>query len=355
MFKKILILLLTCLPSLFLITSTYSDTPDTPNIPPTGWRKDPAAVKKVLDSLPYPRYADCANHLTGTGEGKTVLLSDYVKKVLGKHMPAQQQPRGTCVSRGWSRAVDYLECVQIAQGLENAEFKLVSHSFVYGIAREIGGDLSREDGAVGAWAAKAVSTVGVLTNDDCQDRDAGYDDLAVEWGWHGVPKKFKDLAAQRKNIVKTVTLISTADQARDMICNGYPVAVCSGQGFSMTRDSEGHCAAQGSWSHCMFISAYRDDKKWFLIEQSWGQNTPSGPLGTLDIPDNAFWADYNVVNHMLGEQDSFALSGFNGFPSPNPPPVPPVPPNPNKLFWYIRFTPGLDVNLISRRELLGRD
>ena len=651
MFKKLIVGFISILlSSLYILTPTIAAPEEIQNF---GWRRDPQEVERILKTLPYPTYESCAKHLTGSGEGKTVLLSDSVKKVLGKHMPAQQQPRGTCfprgtkitmwddtfkniedveigdiihsnarnvrrviakqrrlytgflykikghnysvtatgehpicigkylnrilinrwveardlevgstfyyytkgvrgftdiieeislvevrnfpvynlevevdhtyiangiyvhncVSRGWSRAIDYLECVQIVNSAPE-KFNLVSHAFVYGTCREIGNDLSRQDGAVGAWAAKAVSTIGVITNEDCGDRDAGYDDLAVEWGWKGVPAKYKDMARERKNIVKTVTLVTSAEQARDMICNGYPISVCSGQGFSMTRNSEGFCRPQGSWAHCvlpdslisgpiykkakdikigdmvyshdgrqhrvskvyirehegtnirikaagipeieitdehpilvyrrvfkvegekhaklivgdyiekgdpepfytsegryqqlwvkakdilsddrvlnpvlklasakssyvneftmyvvkniekanykgtvynyevedshsyvangiithncMMFSAYRDDKKWFLVEQSWGQNTPSGPLGDMDIPDNSFWIDWDTANRMLKQQDSFSLSGFNGFPGPGPvppiPPVPPVPPIPIKLDWFI--------------------
>ena len=64
----------------------------------------------------------------------------------------------------------------------------------------------------------------------------------------------------------------------------------------------------------MMWSAWRDDRRQFLVEQPWGQNTPSGPLGDLDIPDNAFWIDWDTAQRMLGQQDSFALSGFQGFP-----------------------------------------
>ena len=65
----------------------------------------------------------------------------------------------------------------------------------------------------------------------------------------------------------------------------------------------------------MLWTAAREDKKWFLVEQSWGPNVPSGPLGDMDIPNNAFWIDWNVAARMLREQDSFALSNFQGFPA----------------------------------------
>lgn len=278
-----------------------------------GWREDPFAVQAVLSTLSDPRFERAAANLTGTGEGKTVLLSDVAKKLLGKHLPAQQQPRGTCVSRGWSRAVDYLQCVQIAIGQRPQEFKFASHAYIYGCGAEVGGDQNYQDGLVGAWAAKAVTLFGVCTNEECADRDAGYDDLAVQWKAKGVPQKFKDLG--KDNLVKTVSLVTTPDQARDAICNGYPISCCSGQGFTMTRDSNGKCSPQGSWSHCMMWSAYRDDRRQFLVEQSWGQNTPSGPTGDLDIPDNSFWIDWDVAARMLRGEDSFALSNFDGWPA----------------------------------------
>jgi hypothetical protein len=277
-----------------------------------GWVNDPAAVARVLATLPRPRFGAAAPHLLGTGVGKSVLLSDAARKVTGRHLPAQQQPRGTCVSRGWSRSVDYLQCVLIASG-SPLEYRSISHAAVYGMAREIGGDLSYQDGAVGAWAARAVSEWGTVTNDDAKDRDAGYDDLAVEWGARGVPQAVKELA--RKHLVRTVSLVTSAEQARDALCNGYPVSCCSDQGFTMARDQSGRCTPEGSWSHCMMWSGYRDDRRQFLVEQSWGQNVPSGPLGDLDIPDNAFWIDWGVADRMLRQQDSFALSGYDGFPA----------------------------------------
>lgn len=278
-----------------------------------GWRCNPDAVEQVVATLPFQRLGVDAPSIKGTGAGKTVLLSDAAKKLLGHHLPAQQQPRGTCVSRGYSRAVDYLQIAQIViQGLAQ-EYKFASHAFIYGCGAEVGHDQNYQDGLVGAWAAKAVTQFGVCTNEECGDRDAGYDDLAVEWKARGVPQKYKDLG--KDNLVRTVSLVTTPEQARDAICNAYPVSCCSGQGFTMKRDSNGRCTPQGLWSHCMMWSAYRDDRRQFLVEQSWGQNTPSGPTGDLDIPDNAFWIDWDVAASMLREQDSFALSSFDGWPA----------------------------------------
>ena len=103
--------------------------------------------------------------------------------------------------------------------------------------------------------------------------------------------------------------------------NGYPINVCSSQGFAKQRDSEGVCRPSGSWSHSMSIIARRttnNGRKLFLIWNSWGDNWCSGPYWE-DMPFGSFWADYNVVDGMLSRGDSFAYSELDGFPARNLP------------------------------------
>jgi hypothetical protein len=49
--------------------------------------------------------------------------------------------------------------------------------------------------------------------------------------------------------------------------------------------------------------------------QSWGPNTPDGPIGLGDHPACAFWIDAEVADGMLAQGDSWALSAFDGFPA----------------------------------------
>lgn len=59
--------------------------------------------------------------------------------------------------------------------------------------------------------------------------------------------------------------------------------------------------------NCMFIAGYDPGKKRYLIVQSWGPNTPQGPL-YLDQPDYTFWADAGVVERRIfSAGDSWAL------------------------------------------------
>jgi hypothetical protein len=108
--------------------------------------------------------------------------------------------------------------------------------------------------------------------------------------------------------------VTTYEELEDALANGYPVTVCSGQGFTMARDQDGFCSPRGTWEHCMLIVGVRaDSRPGACIFQSWGPNVPSGPLA-LDQPNNSFWADRNTVARMLSMQDSWALSDYDGYP-----------------------------------------
>lgn len=276
-----------------------------------GWIRDPDAVQAVLDTLPHPLFGAAAPNLVGTGRGKQTLLYKAWKDVLGDYFPYPNQMIGCCVSRGWSESVDLLQCVQMTIGGQESEFQPTSHEFIYGTCRvDIGGQKgSYEDGAVGAWAAKAVSTIGTVSQETV---GFPYDDKkAKEWGAKGVPAKLKTAAAEHK--VRTVSLVTTYEELEDALANGYPVAVCSDQGFTMTRDEDGFCHPHGEWSHCMMIAGTRTDIPGALIVNSWGMDCPDGPLA-LDQPPNSFWAVRSVVEKMLGMGDSFSLSSFSGYP-----------------------------------------
>jgi hypothetical protein len=97
--------------------------------------------------------------------------------------------------------------------------------------------------------------------------------------------------------------------------SGYPVPVCSGQGVSSTRDSEGFAAPRGSWAHCMCFTGVRfGARPGLLCQNSWGPNWIDGPKYPEDQPEGSFWVDADVATRMLKGGDSFAVSGYEGFP-----------------------------------------
>ena len=297
-----------------------------PDVPPgaQGWVDDKKAVADVVAGLPRPVFANAAPELIKEADvTKDALLYLFVKRVNGGTHPKahQQNPVGSCVSHGWSSGVEYLQCVDIVLKNRALTYKPISHSFIYGTSRvDIGGGRIGGDGSVGAWAAKAVNTIGVISCEDAGDNNYT-STFTREWGSRGPPAAMKEKAAKTK--VKTVSLVTSAHDVMAALQNGYPVPVCFNVGFAMQRDSDGFCRTQGSWAHCQLCAAYRADKKQFLLIQSWGDNVPSGPT-VKDQPDYSFWIGWDVVDRMCRGGDCFAISNFDGFPG-----------RPRVLDWFV--------------------
>lgn len=276
-----------------------------------GWVHNPEEVGKVLVTMARPLFQGAAPNLTGTGAGKTVLLYKAWKDVnAGAYIPYPAQTIGDCVSHGFGHGVDLLEAIQISLGHKNEIFKQTATEAVYGMAKEVGNDLSWSDGAVGAWAGKAVTTIGTVNREVVGEYDG---QRAKQWGYKGVPADIKAKAKDHK--VGAFALVSTYAELEDAISNAFPVPICSNQGFTMVRDANGFCRPKGTWGHCMLVCAIRNDEHpGACIFQSWGPETPSGPL-SLDQPPNSFWADPDTVSRMLRMQDTWALSQFDGYPN----------------------------------------
>ncbi len=304
-----------------------------------GWRDEPAKVEQVLSELPQPLFSSAGAHLFSSVQTTDpVLLYKPYREVVKSDPPQGPQKIGDCVSWGWSNLVNYVGAMQIYLALKKGEltveqfgeasqrFELAASEAVYAMSRvDIGGEHgSMSDGSVGAWAAKAVNTIGTLSRSIVGEYSG---QRAKEWGARGVPadvlakaKEMKDATGKdfspSNHKVGVVSLVTSFDEAIAAIQNGYPVAVCSGQGFSMTRDAQGFCSPSGSWAHCMLFVASRFDRPGLCCSQSWGKNTPSGPV-SLDQPDNTFWVDASVATRMLSQKDSFTGSKLDAYNAEN--------------------------------------
>lgn len=282
-----------------------------------GWLDMPGEVEAYLEALAAdgrePLCEVAAANLDGTGTGKIVLLYQAARDVWGRDLDPGPQKIGDCVSWGWAGSVDLVGCVQAKVGGEEYSWELrTCTEAVYGLSRvEVGGQRgSRSDGSTGAWAAGAVTKYGTISRQVLGEYDP---QRAKQWGADGIGGDNETLS--REHPIKTATLVTTYNNARDVIANGYPIPVCSGQGFSMTRDAKGFCRPQGSWAHCMkFVGVKDDENPALLCMQSWGATTPDGPLGDIDIPTNSWWVDAETAERMLRGRDSYAISQFDGYP-----------------------------------------
>lgn len=314
----------------------------------TGWKKDPEAVKAAIKQIEAFQGFKCdfsliAKDAIAGDDDKSVFFWEYEVVVLSKVLSSWDQSNiGSCVSHGWGRGVQDLILTQIALGgMEEWPGAEVCREAIYGGSRiEIGGGRIGGDGSVGAWAGQWVEKYGVLfyKNYPNYDLTGGYNvSRCRQWGNQGCPNALEPIA--KEHPVKGVAMVKTGQDVWNAIGNHYPVPVCSDVGFDSAH-RDGFCARAGSWGHCLLVRArftHPSKGKCFVIQNSWGnylktQGTENSKIQVADrldkvqLPEGCFaitWAD---MDRIVKQGDSFAISGFFGFPL-------------NKAPWWIKHQP----------------
>jgi hypothetical protein len=318
--------------------------PADPDAKATGWINDPAAVERIVREMAVPSFGDTPAGRAVLGD-EDVFLYRNVRKAAGlddRHYPnVDQKQVGCCVGCGHKHGVDVLLANQIASG-QAAEFKPVSVEVIYGGSRvEIGGGKIRGDGSVGAWAVKFISTYGVVPMETVGGVDLSTFDpnRARQYGANGVPKAVE--AEARKYPVKGTAQVKNWGDVKKAIGQGYPVTICSNRGFTMTRDRDGFASPSGRWDHCMVCIGVRGgDRPGGFILNSWGDQAHTGGVYPADMPVAGFWADADVIDGMVKQGDSFALSDAVGFPA-------------RQLPWFTEARPARRLPFDADKPLLA--
>lgn len=289
-------------------------------IGPMGYTYRQKDIEETLAKSSSPIFIASASPLYESGKGKIVCLWQPLIDLMGR-FPVHEQTIGDCVSHAFGLGIDVLQAVEIIRNGDSEQWIAeTSTEAIYALSRveRGGGRLGSGDGSVGAWAADAVSKWGTLWRKQYGKYDLRQysGKLAKQWGMPraGLPD---DLEPEAKPyIVGTTSMVTSYEAARDAIANGYPVTVCSNQGFSDVRDSEGFARPSGSWAHAMVFIAVDDASRrpGLCCQNSWGPSWNSGPK-RHNQPDGSFWVDADVANRMLSrDPDSWALSNYRGFP-----------------------------------------
>lgn len=298
----------------------------------TGWVPNPAETERFVKTIPAVYGDQVKNLVVGDNNADALLYRALVPcleqekqtdriKIRGewKCVTAYNQGSvGSCVGHGTASALSVLNAVEVWYRREAQRFRAMhSADGMYGLAREAAGMLRGGDGCTGSGAAKAVTQYGTLYNIKYDAADLTIDQPARcrQYGTQGVGSSLKSEATKRK--ILSTYRVSSGQEAWSLIGNGYPINVCSNQGFSKQRDKDGACQPSGNWSHSMSIIARRttsSGRKLFLIWNSWGDNWCGGPYWQ-DMPFGSFWADFDVVGRMMSRGDSFAYSELDGFPA----------------------------------------
>ncbi len=277
---------------------------------------DPKDVASLLGDLSHPLFGASAYELRHSGEGQLSLPFKSLVKFDPSFGGHERQTTGDCVSHSTRNAVDITRAVEIDVNNEMEEF--VARGATEGIYGHRG---HAGQGMSCSRAARFVNEYGgVLLRQDYEELDldlSEYDsDIGAKWGKRGVPDDIVEEAS--KHQVRTISLVTTVEEARDALANGYSISACSGYGFSSRRDSNGFAKPQGNWNHAMCWIGCDDTHEvyretCFLIQNSWGfwNNGPK----KHEQPDGSFWVRESVARKMLAQQGSWVFSSVDGFPA----------------------------------------
>lgn len=277
--------------------------------------------KAMLADLPIPEFSDVYSSLKGSGKNKRVLLSNFFKKVNKRHYHAVQAT-GDCVAFGMACAISHLAAGEIYLGEREEYLGDCSTEDIYaGSKIWVGKQKVYSEGSWGIWAAKYVFQYGTLIRR--LYKEAGVDlsvydvNKAINWSQPkngGPPKSLIPILEKHK--VKSVSLVTTWEEVRDAIANGFPVTIASNRGFRTTKDKDGFLSPSGEWNHQMCIIGAKDDSRPAgLIMNSWPKGWLKGP-SQEDQPEGSFWCDAEVLERdILSQKDSYVVSCFDGYPA----------------------------------------
>ena len=288
-----------------------------------GYLPDPAGSDAFVSTLPHPTLASAAPGFT-TDEKREVMLYPALLQCLPGWKRGSQGNVGSCVGWGAALGVDFVAACDVVHRQEPEVVKARTiESSLYGFSRvEARGQRVNNggDGSTGFHAAKSIRDFGSLhygidyggtvipeTGKQQRDRD---------WGRNGVPDVLEPYAKLRR--CSETTLAVNFEQAAAAIQNGFACVVCSGQGFSMSRDEDGFCRPGGVWWHCMVFAGVRWGKRpGLLCFNSWGDSNTVGRHYPETMPtavrNCSFWIDAVTCTKMLSGRDSYVYAGYSGF------------------------------------------
>lgn len=283
-----------------------------------GWAgEDKVLLAEAQASIPDELKQDLRIYGATQKIGR-MMLFEIAEKVLGEYPDTGTQLIGDCVSWGGHKhPIEYLQVTQIAMG-NPLNYKYIFSPYGYGCGRVyIGGGRLWGDGSVGAWASAANVKYGSLAIDT--DNLPQYSvNIAREFG-RSEQALNRWVEQGKLHLVQASAKVTTWEQLVDAVTNLYPVSICSNIGFTMKAQSDGFHHRSGSWAHCMCIIGVDDDylDPYACILNSWGdahgtvtdfKTKKTWPKGTLRVRKRD-------IESILAQDDSFAYSGYNGFPS----------------------------------------
>lgn len=309
-----------------------------------GWTPNPDAVEEVVNDTSTPVFRmsqdqELAMQYRGgpDPDRPPIILFDFLKD-LEPGWSRGNQGLGDCVSWGWELGTTLSVAVDIRQRkrpwIWNGPY--ATEPF-YGGARVEARGIKRggySDGAVGAYAARFATKWGALPRLDYSAITGNREhDLrqysaqrSKEWGNFGCGGAFdKEALDQLCKLTPVIEAPMTTSFAAAAGCieSGFPVVVCSDQGFGDKRDKYGFVQPRGIWYHCMVFGGVRYDRPGLLVSNSWGNswalgnfycNVKTGQIIEYwpEVQKCSGWVEASVCDRMLRQEDSYAVCGVGG-------------------------------------------
>lgn len=233
----------------------------------------------------------------------------------------ERQTTGDCVSHATRNGgmLDY--CADVVFGETKYQGRFCTEN-IYGY---------RGHGGQGASCARLCLYTsqdgpgGFLTRQKYTSEDGRYSidlsnyksSIGHNWGRSGTPSWLNKIAAKNKAL--RVFDVTSIDEARDVIAMGFGINMCSGLGFSSSRNEDGLAEQRGRWAHAMAWVAV-DDTPWahdkyggplFLVQNSWGRWN-GGPKRN-EQPDGSFWIRPSVARSMINGRGGWAIASIRGY------------------------------------------
>lgn len=292
-----------------------------------GWLDIPEVARYFVANNTNPYLSQVNADIRGTGKGKIALLWPFLEQVTGGPLVPHAQETGDCVSHATGLGIDILTAVQIVKRKSPQRWVApAATEIIYAGGRiEIAKKNYKQTwsaGMTGTVAAEFIKRYGVLLRQKYLNKWDFTDysgQVAQQLGRTGVPDELEPLC--KLHPVGNVALVRSYDEARDCVYNGYPVVLCSSQGFSTRggRDKDGFLApSRNPWMHSMLLAGIDDEytRPGGLIINSWGSTWINGPK-RHNQPDGSFWADSSVIDRICRQGDTIALSCYAGYPRQN--------------------------------------
>lgn len=278
-----------------------------------GWRPDIAAAEVPKMVAEQDLHGLAFFFAPIAAPPRKVDLTQYLAKVFGPEWYLNQEYCGSCVAHFAALACDTLTAINIVRNGGSGPAPRTDPMTIYWGSRvEIGGGRISGEGSVNVWAAEYLKRYGALPQQKFPSIDLSKYSPSVCCGPNsrrGVPDALEPIARQMP--VKRYEMVRSFDEAVYAISNLYPVGVASSQGFRMELDANGFGTPSGVWNHSQLVAGYElDPTPCGYVVNSWGLCYRGGPIGWCRA---MMKVHAKVLDKMLKEGDSVALSNFNGF------------------------------------------